>query len=114
MREVGGKNEADAASFEAGNAFSERGNRRGMRMPDGDGEAVALGVACGEFELRQDRRSLGRVVEEDFAGCGGHSGALGGVVCDGRGRGAAVDEKQAARPQSRHQRVHERRVGRGP
>ena len=94
--EVGNQDEPDAAGFEFGHAFGESGNRCRVGMANGDGGAVASGVAGGERELGEDRVLRGRVVEENFARGRGHAGAFGGVVGDGRGGGAAVDEEKIA------------------
>jgi len=57
----------DAASFEARNAFAERGDCGGVWMADGDSRAVALGIARGQIKLRENRLARRRVVEENFS-----------------------------------------------
>jgi len=94
VREVGGEDEADAASFEAGNAVGEGGDSSRMRMADGDGGAVAQGVARRQVELREDRFTRLCIVEEDLARGRADTCILSAVVRYGRCRGAAVDEKR--------------------
>lgn len=110
MDQGGGEGEADAG-FEAGQGFGEGGDGGGMRMANGDGGAVAGGVTRGEVELAKNRRASFDVIEENFARCGAHAGALGGIESDSGGGGAAVDEKEIAATQRVHQFGHELRIG---
>ena len=92
--------------FEARDAVGERGDGGGAGMSDGDGEAVAAGVAGGEFELSEDGFARGDVVQKNFARSGAHAVALGGVVGHGPGVGAAVYEEEATLAERRHQSLH--------
>ena len=82
-------------------------------MADGDGGAVADGVARGEVELAKNCIVRFDVVEENFARCGTHAGAFSGIEGDGGGGGAAVDEEKIAATQRVHQFGHELRIGGG-
>jgi len=82
-------------------------------MADGDGGAVAFGVAGGKFELLQNRHGSLDVIEENFARGGADSGALGGVESDSGGGGAAVDEEKIAAVKRVHEFGHELRIGGG-
>jgi len=80
-------------------------------MADGDGGAVAFGVAGGEFELLENGLGSFDVIEKNFAESGADSGALGGIEGDGRGGSAAVDEEKIAAAERVHEFRHELGIG---
>ena len=106
------ENQLDAARFEPRNTFGERGDGRGARVADGDGESVARASRAARSScLRIASRDASR--RENFARRGGHAGAFGHVVGHGIRVGAAVNKEESALAQRGHQRLHQRGVGGG-
>src|ERR1700746_4050106 len=85
--------ELNAARFKSWANFTERGNRRGMRMADCDGKSVTRGIACGKINLRENRLTIRHVVEKYFARCRPDSRTLGGIVGHRGGCRPAINEE---------------------
>src|SRR5580700_6991474 len=95
--------ELNATRFKSWTSFTERGNRRGMRVTDCDSKSVTRGVASGKVKLRENRFAICRIVEKHLARGRTDAQALGGVVGHRRGSRAAINKKQAAPSQCWHQ-----------
>ena len=67
------ENQVNAVRCELRDAIGESGDGGGPWVADGDGEAVAAGVASGEFELFENGFARCDVVEENFARRGAHA-----------------------------------------
>src|ERR1700739_3528772 len=85
--------ELNAARFKSWTNFTERGNRRGMRMAYCDGKSVTRGIARGKINLRENRVAICRVVEKHLARCGTDTCSFGGIVGYRRSCRAAINEK---------------------
>ena len=103
----------NAASFEPGQAFPQRGQGGGMRVADGNRPTLLLGFPCGFFKLGEDRSARLDVVEESGAVGSVNAFALSGIESHGFRGGAAIDKKQAMLPQGGHQCGHQLRISRG-
>jgi len=84
----------NAACFETRQAFTQRCDRGGVRMADGDGPALAPCVRRRAIELQKNRCTGLDVVKKLRAAkrCG-NTVAFGGCVGDSFDSGAAIYEK---------------------
>jgi hypothetical protein len=104
----------DALGFHLGQELSESAKRFRMRMADGDGLAFLLGVVERKLELLANRGKFLDIIEKRNIAVGAaQAGVLRGVIGDGSGGGAAVNEEEIALTKDGHKVGHERTVGRG-
>ena len=83
-------------------------------MADGDGLALFLGFAQGELQLLANRRDLLDIIQKRNITVGaGNAGVLRGVIGEGGGGGAAVNEEQITLAQNGHEIGHQRAIGGG-
>ena len=81
-------------------------------MADGDGLALFLCFAQGELQLLANRRDLLYIIQKRNITVGaGHAGVLRGVIGEGGGGGAAVNEEQIMLAQNGHEIGHQRAIG---
>src|SRR5271154_1223273 len=108
LHNFGDKYKPHASTLEPRRRFFERGNRRGMRMTDGNGKAVTRGVTCGDFKLRENRLTPQYVVEKYLARRGANARSFSCVVSDCCGGRPAVYEEESSLAERRHQFGHQR------